>query len=62
MYPEQSKKPYFRELLRYLTSDVVVGLEVVGDNSIERMKLLVGNTNPTTAKQLDPYCLRAMFG
>ena len=39
-------KPYFREMIKFLTSDVVVGLEVVGDNSIERVKALAGPTNP----------------
>jgi nucleoside diphosphate kinase len=39
-------KAYFREMMRFLTSDVVVGLELVGENSIERMKILAGPTNP----------------
>ena len=38
LYPEASLKSYFRELNRFLTSDVVVGMEVIGENSIERMK------------------------
>lgn len=38
LYPEQSLNAYFRELSRFLTSDVVVGIELVGENSIERMK------------------------
>lgn len=46
LYPEQSTKPYFREMSRFLTSDVVVGLEVVGDNVIERCTLLGGHINP----------------
>lgn len=45
IYPEQSMKAYFRELTRFLTSDVVVGIELVGDNSIERMKMLAGQPN-----------------
>ena len=31
LYPEQSLKAYYRELLRFLTSDVVVGFEMVGE-------------------------------
>jgi nucleoside-diphosphate kinase len=46
LFPEQALKAYFRELLRFLTSDVVVGLEVVGEHSIESMKMLAGNVNP----------------
>lgn len=50
LYPDLSKKAYFREMLRFLCSDVVVGMEVIGENSIERMKQIVGPTNPTQAK------------
>ena len=49
LYPEASLKTYYRELNRFLTSDVVVGVEVVGESSIERMKQLVGSTNPNHA-------------
>ena len=46
LYPEQSLKAYFRELQRFLTSDVVVGVELVGEHAIERMKQLAGSANP----------------
>eukprot|EP00347_Sterkiella_histriomuscorum_P017719 403348257 len=46
LYPEQSLKAYFRELQRFLSSDVSVGIELVGENSIERMKILAGQSNP----------------
>lgn len=46
LYPEQASKAYFREMMRFLTSDVVVGLELVGENSIEKMKQLCGPANP----------------
>ena len=49
LYPEASLKSYYRELNRFLTSDVVVGMEVIGENSIERMKQLVGAANPSHA-------------
>ena len=50
LYPEQAAKAYFREMMKFLTSDVVVGFELVGENSIERMKALCGPTNPQNAK------------
>eukprot|EP00347_Sterkiella_histriomuscorum_P022633 403337746 len=34
------------ELQRFLSSDVSVGIELVGENSIERMKILAGQSNP----------------
>jgi len=63
-YPHHVQKPYFREILNYLTSDVVVGFEVVGINAIENLKALVGPANPQLAKE-DPafqHTLRAYFG
>ena len=46
LFPDQSLKAYFRELTRFLTSDVVVGLEIVGENSLEGIKAIAGNVNP----------------
>lgn len=54
-YPHQAQKPYFREILGYLTSDVVVGFEVVGVNAIENLKALVGPANPQLAKEDPSY-------
>jgi len=46
-------------------SDVVVGLECVGENSIRRMGILAGPESPTLAKEgneTDRMSLRAVFG
>ena len=64
LYPEQSLKAYFRELQRFLTSDVCVGLELVGENSIERMKQLAGAVNPIglMAGESRASTIRGIFG
>jgi nucleoside diphosphate kinase len=51
LYPDLNKKPYFREMIRFLISDVVTGMEIIGENSIENMKHLIGNANPLAAKE-----------
>ena len=51
--------------MKFLTSDVVVGLEVVGENSVSRMKVLAGPESPAMAKEgpeTDRMSIRAVFG
>ena len=49
-------------MTRFLISDVVVGLEVIGENSIENIKILIGPSNPLGAKEQSPNSIRALFG
>ena len=44
-----------------MTSDLVVGMEIVGENSIERMKALAGNNNPMMGGK-EQGTIRGMFG
>ncbi len=37
MFQDQANRPHFKEVCKFMMSDVVVGLEIVGENSIERM-------------------------
>lgn len=46
LYPEHIPRPYFGAMVQFLTSDVVIGIEVVGENSIEALKRVAGPTNP----------------
>ena len=45
-----------------MTADVVIGIEILGDNAIEAMTRLAGPTNPAAAKQQAPQSWRARFG
>jgi nucleoside-diphosphate kinase len=48
-----------------MQSDVVVGLEIVGESSIERMNLIAGPENPIMAKEggeRERMSIRAVFG
>lgn len=33
-YSEHADKPYFPQILQAMTADVVIGIEVLGDNAI----------------------------
>lgn len=61
-YGEHKAKPFFPELQKFITSDVVVGMELVSDNAIDKWRTLIGPTNTLVAKQNAPESLRAFFG
>lgn len=45
-----------------MTSDVVVGLELVSDSAIQKWRDTLGPTNTQNAKSQAPSSLRAQFG
>ena len=62
LFPQVARQGYFKEVEKFLCSDVVVGLEIVGENSIAQVKDICGPENPITAKQEQPATIRALFG
>ena len=61
-YQDHANKPYFPQIVQTMTSDVVIGIEILGDNAIEAVTRLAGPTNPAAAKQQAPQSWRARFG
>ena len=51
LFADQGGRPQFKEFCKFMQSDVVVGLEIVGENSIERMNIIAGPESPTMAKE-----------
>ena len=48
-----------------MMSDVTVGVEIVGENAIERMKIIAGPESPTMAREgseIERMSMRAVFG
>jgi nucleoside-diphosphate kinase len=58
-YAEHEGKGFFEDLVAYMTGGPVVAVQLAGDNAVERLRLLVGKTNPADAA---PGTIRAMFG
>lgn len=58
-YAEHKDKPFFNELISYITSGPVIMMVLEKNNAIEDWRTLIGSTNP---KQARPGTLRAMFG
>lgn len=48
-YAEHVDKPFFEELVEFITSTPVVAMRVEGENAIKVMRNLVGATNPAEA-------------
>jgi len=58
-YAEHVGKPFYGELVSFITSAPVVALVVVGPRAIEAVRRLMGKTNPFDA---DPGTIRGDFG
>lgn len=48
-YEEHAEKPFFGELVSFITSGPVVAMRVEGNEAIAGMRNLMGATNPTEA-------------
>ena len=48
-YAEHSEKPFFGELLEFITSAPTLALVVEGEGAIETMRTTIGATNPAEA-------------
>jgi nucleoside-diphosphate kinase len=58
-YSEHREKPFFDDLVNYITSGPVVAMVVEGRNAISVVRNLVGATNPVDAA---PGTIRGDFG
>ena len=61
-YGEHVGKPFFGDLQAFMTSDVSVGMELVGGGSIQCWRNFIGPTNTQKAKEEAPGSIRAIFG
>ena len=58
-YEVHKDRPFFGELVSYITSGPVVAIEAEDGDAVARMRALIGATNPADAV---PGTLRAMYG
>ncbi len=58
-YQEHAKKPFFQELVSFITSSPIVAMVIEGDNAVEVVRGLMGVTNPQNAA---PGTIRGDFG
>jgi nucleoside-diphosphate kinase len=55
-YGEHSDKPFFNDLVSFITSGPVVAMEVQGEDVVAEIRRIMGATNPADA---DPGTIRA---
>lgn len=58
-YGVHREKPFFADLVEYITSGPVVGLQLEKDGAIGKVREMVGATNPADAR---PGTIRYMYG
>ncbi|HEY5340254.1 MAG TPA: nucleoside-diphosphate kinase [Candidatus Aquilonibacter sp.] len=58
-YAEHKDKPFFGELVSFITSAPIVALAVEGENAVDGCRQMMGATNPLSAA---PGSIRADFG
>lgn len=58
-YEVHREKPFFNELIDFITSDNVVGIRIEGENIVERVRDFIGATDPKKAKE---GTIRNLFG
>ena len=58
-YTEHKEKPFFGELVSFITSGPIVAMVVEGPKAIETVRKMMGKTNPLEA---DPGTIRGDYG
>lgn len=58
-YAIHRDKPFFPDLIDYITSGPVAAFELAGDDAISGLRELVGNTDPDQSR---PGTIRYMYG
>ncbi|HXV13420.1 MAG TPA: nucleoside-diphosphate kinase [Candidatus Krumholzibacteria bacterium] len=58
-YAVHRERPFFKDLVAYITSGPVVAIEIEADEAVSRIREFIGATNPADAR---PGTVRYMFG
>ena len=61
-YGEHKGKPFYENLLNFMTSDYIVGMELVKKDAIKGWREFIGPTNSNNARQQAPNSIRALYG
>ena len=61
-YAEHRGKPFYDQLTEFMSSGVILAMELVADGAIQKWRKLLGPTNTFTAQQEAPSSIRALYG
>ncbi|XP_048673375.2 nucleoside diphosphate kinase homolog 7 isoform X2 [Caretta caretta] len=62
LHVDHQSKPFYNELLLFITSGPAVAMEILGDDAVSEWKKLLGPANSGVARSDAPGSIRAMFG
>jgi nucleoside-diphosphate kinase len=58
-YAVHRERPFFKDLVAYITSGPVVAIEIEADEAVSKIREFIGATNPADAR---PGTIRYMYG
>jgi len=61
-YNEHAGKPFFDNLVSFMTEGPIVVIEMKGDNAVQVWREMIGPTNSAQARRDAPSSIRAQFG
>jgi len=61
-YKEHQGKSFYENLTDFMSSDYIVGMELVGRDAILSWRSIIGPTNSEKAREEAPNSIRALFG
>lgn len=61
-YAEHKGKPFYENLVQFISSGNVIGMELMGKNAVIEWRQLLGPTNCFIARTESPNSLRALYG
>ncbi len=61
-YIVHKERPFYGELVEFMTSGPVVAAVLEGENAIQRVREIIGPTDSEEARKTAPNSIRALFG
>jgi len=61
-YHVHRERPFFQELVEFMTSGPVVAMVLEGEDAIRRVREIIGPTDSEEARRVAPNSIRALFG
>jgi len=61
-YIVHRERPFYGELVEFMTSGPVVAAVLEGENAVQRVREIIGPTDSEEARKAAPSSIRALFG
>lgn len=61
-YIVHKERPFYKELVEFMTSGPVVACVLEGEKAISRVREIIGPTDSEEARKISPNSIRALYG